>query len=127
MGSYVTEHGSYPLSGVERNITAMGNGILNLPLIGNLLIPYCGFGAGSGWSLGDSFCDSFMEKDERGDHLVHISGMDEVQRYTCCQVITGIGCSFGRIRPSLEYRYISTFTYFDCGTHTFDLGMNYNF
>ncbi len=68
-----------------------------------------------------------MEKDERGDHLVYIWGADEAQRYTCCQVITGIGCSLGRIRPSLEYRYISTFTHFDCGAHTFDLGMNYNF
>jgi len=110
------------IDGAIKVTTLMGNVILDLPIFGNFLVPYCGIGFGNHWShiryrlepdfMTDMF-DFFEEIRIKCDGLVG-------------QGIGGVTFLLGKkIHAAAEYRYLNGKN--NDGNHTVDLSLLFAF
>jgi hypothetical protein len=93
----------FPASGGIKNMTAMANGLIEIPLLENTLIPYFGGGIGESWSR-ENFKLEPIATDE-GTYVFDRS--IKSSRGLAGQGIVGLIFSTGqKIQAAVEYRYL---------------------
>jgi opacity protein-like surface antigen len=95
--------GKFPVAGSIQNVTAMGNGIIEIPILQNALIPYFGGGLGEGWSR----VNVQIEPIETIEGVYFFDKYIEHKRGFAGQGIVGlIFCAGQKMQAAVEYRYL---------------------
>lgn len=93
----------FPASGSIKKVTAMANGIIQIPLLENSLIPYCEAGLGERWDR-----EHFTLEPITTDEGTFVFDKLEARSHGfACQGIAGLTFCVGqKMQAAAEYRYL---------------------